>query len=102
MRFSKVAINPEGICLLKIMIHGETPKLQKTTLNPENVSNLVEDKLRSDGIKNSISKESYAKFVQVVKNTCLIYPIEPIDNIIKSMSKITSQVIAIKGYRLKY
>ena len=72
-------------------------------LNPiENAFNLVEKKLSSSAVKYSISKESYAKFVERVENTLLSYPIELIDNIIKSMPKRISQVIQSKGHRLKY
>ena len=72
-------------------------------INPiENAFNLVEKKLNSDAVKYSISKEIYAKFVKRVENTLLSYPIEPIDNIIKSMPKRISEVIQSKGHRLKY
>ena len=72
-------------------------------LNPiKNVFNLVEKKLGSDAVKHSISKETYARFLERVENTLLSYPIEPIDNIIKSMPKRISQVIQYKGHRLKY
>ena len=57
-------------------------------LNPlKNAFNLVEKKLGGDEVKYSISKESYAKFIERVENTFLSYSIEPIDNIIKSMPK---------------
>ena len=66
-------------------------------LNPiENAFNLVEKKFGSDAVKFSISKESYAKFVERVENTLLSYPREPIDNIIKSMPKRISHVIQCK------
>ena len=55
-------------------------------LNPiENAFNLVDEKFSSDAVRHSISKETYAKFVERVENTLLSYPVEPIDNIIKSM-----------------
>ena len=63
-------------------------------LNPiKNVFNLVQKKLSSDAVKYSIYRESYAKFVEGVENTLLSYPIEPIDNVIKSMLKTISQVL---------
>ena len=69
-------------------------------VNPiENAFNLVEKKLISDAVKYSISKENY---VERVENTLLSYPIEPIDNIIKSMPKRTSQVMQSKSHRLKH
>ena len=71
-------------------------------LNPiENTFNLVENKLSTDAVKYSISKESYAKFVEKVENTLLSYLTEPMDNIIKSMPKRISQVIESKGHCLK-
>ena len=72
-------------------------------LNPvENAFNLVEQKLSSDAVKYSISKESYAKFVERVENTLLSYPIEPIHDIIKSMPQKITQIIQCKGHRFKY
>ena len=72
-------------------------------LNPiENAFNSVEKKLSSDTVKYSISKNSYAKFMERVRNTLLSYPVERIDSIIKSMPKRISQVIQSKGHRLKY
>ena len=72
-------------------------------LNPiENAFNLFEKELSSDAVKYSISKESYAEFVERVENTLLSNPIETIDNIIKSMPKRISQVIQNQGHRLKY
>ena len=72
-------------------------------INPiENGFNLVEKKLSSDAFKYSISKESYAKFLERVENPPSRYPIVPIDNIIKSMRKRISQVIQSKCHRLKY
>ena len=68
----------------------------------ENALNLVEQKLSSDAVKYSISKKSYAKLVERVENTLLSYTVEPIDNIIKSMPRRTSQVIQNKGNSLKY
>ena len=68
----------------------------------ENALNLVEQKLSSDAVKYSISKESYAKLVERVENTLLSYTVEPIDNIIKSMPRRTSEVIQNKGNSLKY
>ena len=63
-------------------------------LNPiKNDFNLVQKKLSSDAVKYSIYRESYAKFVEGVENTLLSYPIEPIDNVIKSMLKTISQVL---------
>ena len=59
-------------------------------------------KLSSDAVKYSISKESYAKFVERVVNTLLSYPIEPTDNIIKSMPKRISKAVQSKGHCLKY
>ena len=49
--------------------------------------------MRSDAVKYSISKESYAKFVERTENTVLSYPSEPIDNTIESMPKTMSHVI---------
>ena len=44
-------------------------------LNPiESVFNLVEQKLSSDAVKYSISKESYATFVERIEKTLLSYP----------------------------
>ena len=72
-------------------------------LNPiENAFNLVKKKVSSDAVKYSISKKSYAKFVQRVENTLLCYHIEAIDDIIKSMPKRISQVIQSKSHCLKY
>ena len=72
-------------------------------LNPiENSFNLVEKKLSIDAVKYSISKESYAEFVERVEKTLLSYPIESIGNIIKSMPKRISQVIQSKGHLLEY
>ena len=72
-------------------------------LNPiENIFNLVGKKLSCDAVKYSISKESFAKFVERIEKTLLSYPTEPVDNIIKSMSKRISQVTQSKGHRLKY
>ena len=120
MRFSKVAVTPQGMVLFKMVIQVKTPRLLKTALDKagavqisipprspdlnsiENDFNLVEKKLNSDAVKYSISKESYAKFVERVENTLLSYPIEPINNIIKSMSKRISHIIQSKGHRLKY
>ena len=50
-------------------------------------------KISSDAVKYSISKESYAKFVERTENTVLSYPSEPIDNTIESMPKTMSHVI---------
>ena len=83
-------------------VQFHTP-LQSPDLNPiENTFNLVEKKLSNDAVKYSIPKESYAKFFERVQNTLLSYPIQHIDNIIKSMQKITSLVIQSKTHRWKY
>ena len=72
-------------------------------LNPnKNVFNLVDKKIISDAVEYSISKESYAKFVERIENTLLSYPIAPIDYVIKSMPKRISQVIQSKDHHLKY
>ena len=68
----------------------------------ENAFNLVEKKFSSDAVNYSISKESYAKYVERVENTLLGYFIEPIDNIIKFIPKRISQFIQSKCHRLKY
>ena len=68
----------------------------------ENAFNFVEKKLRSDAVRNPISKENYEKFVKRVENTLLYYLIEPIDSFIKSMPKRISQNIQRKGHLLKY
>ena len=71
--------------------------------NPiENVLKLLEKKLSSDAVKHSISKETFAKFVERAENTIFSYPVETIDNIIKSMPKRISQIIQSKVHRLKY
>ena len=72
-------------------------------LNPiKNAFNLAKKKLSSDTAIYSISKESYAEFVERVENTLSSYPIEPIDNTIKSVPKRISQVILSKVHCLKY
>ena len=72
-------------------------------LNPiKNAFNLAKKKLSSDTVIYSISKESYAEFVERVENTLSSYPIEPIDNTIKSVPKRISQVILSKVHCLKY
>ena len=53
----------------------------------KSVFNLADKKLSSDAVKYFIFKESYAKFVETVENILLSFPIEPVDNIIKTMSK---------------
>ena len=53
----------------------------------KNVFNLVDKKIISDAVEYSISKESYAKFVERIENTLLSYSIAPIDNVIKSTPK---------------
>ena len=68
----------------------------------ENAFNLVGEKLSSDAVKYSISKESYVKVVERTENTLLRYHIEPIDNIIKSMSKRIWQVIQSIAQGLEY
>ena len=93
------------MCLFKIVIQVKNSDAAKTALdkisamqfsippcspdlNPiEHVFNLVGKKLTSDAVKHSISKESYAKFLERVENAFSTYPVEPIDNIIKSMLK---------------
>ena len=93
---AKTALDKIGA--VQFSIPPRSPDLNRIA----NAFNLVKKKLSSDAVKYSISKESYAKFVERVENTLLSYPIEPIDNIIKSMPKRISQVIQSKGHRLKY
>ena len=118
MRFSKVAVTPQGM-FVREGDPSQNSKATKTALdkigavqfsipprspdlNPiGNAFNLVEKKLSSDTVKYSLSNKSYAKFVETVEGTLLSYPIEPID-IIKSMPKRISQVIQSKSHRLKY
>ena len=116
----RISCNPTGNVFVQDGDPSQNSKAAKTALdkigavqfsirprspdfNPiKNVFNLVEKKSSSDAVKDSISKETYAKFVERVENTLLNYPVEPIDNIIKSMPKRISQVIQNKGHRLKY
>ena len=93
---AKTALGKSGAVQFSISPHSPN-------LNPiKNAFNLVEKKLNSDAVKYLISKESYAKFVERVENTFLSYPVEPIDNIIKTMPKRISQVVQSKGHPLKY
>ena len=93
---AKTAIDKMGPLQFSIPPHSPD-------LNPiENVFDLVTKKLSSHAVKHSIFKETYAKLVESVENTYLSYTAEPIDNIIKSMSKRISQVIQSKGHRLEY
>ena len=62
----------------------------------------LKKKISAGAVNYSISKGSYAKFDERVKNTLLSYPIELIDNIIESMPKGISQVIQSKGHRFKH
>ena len=81
---SKAAKTALGrIGAVQFSIPPRTPDLNSI----KNVFNLVEKKLSSDAVKHSISKETYAKFVERVENTLLSYPVEPIDNITKSIPK---------------
>ena len=115
----KSSCNPAGNVFVQVGDPSQNSKAAKTALekigavqfsipprspdlNPiENVFNLVEKKLGNDAVRHSISKETYARFVERVENTLLSYPVEPIDNIIKCMSKRISQVIKCKG-KLKF
>ena len=67
---AKTALDKIGV--VKFSIPPCSPNL-----NPiKNAFNLVEKNLSSDALKYSISKESYAKFVERVENTLLRYPTE--------------------------
>lgn len=62
-------------------------------LSPKaNTFNLVEENLNSDPVKDSISKESYAKVVERVEYKLFSYPIKLINDIIKSIPKRRSQI----------
>ena len=62
-------------------------------LSPKaNTFNLVEENLNSDPVKDSISKESYAKVVERVEYKLFSYPIKLINHIIKSIPKRRSQI----------
>ena len=77
-----------------------TIHLHTTYLNHiENAFNLVEKKLSNDGVKYSIPKDSYAKFVERVAKTLWSNLIDPIDKIIKSMPK--KQFIQSSNHCLK-
>ena len=88
----------DKIIALQFSILRHSPDLNPT----ENAFNLVKKKLSKGAVKYIILKESYAKLVERVENVLLSYTIEPIDNIIKSMPKRTSQVIQSRGHLLKY
>ena len=63
-------------------------------INPiENVFNLVERKLQEVAIEMNIRHEKYPDFVKRVSATLLNYPVQPIDNIIRSMNKRMHQIV---------
>ena len=71
--------------------------------NPiENVFNLVSKQLGEDAIEKNITHESYEEYVMRVVNTLKSFPIETIDNIIRSMPDRMRQAVDCGGHRLKY
>ena len=72
-------------------------------LNPiENLFKLVSDKLRKQALSQKISFETYEQFQTRVVNTFNAMPTDSIDNIIASMPKRITNIIARKGQRIKY
>ena len=86
-------------------VHAKILKIpaRSPDLNPiENFFNLVSRKLRSDAIDKNISAETKEEFCLRVKNTLEEYPVEPINNIIKSMPKRIDMILKEKGNRIRY
>ena len=72
-------------------------------LNPiENFFHLVALKLHDDALQQNITKETYEEFSSRVKATMENYPVSDIDKIIASMDRRMSEIIRLKGGRLKY
>lgn len=72
-------------------------------INPlENVFHLLDRKLKSDAIEQTITHETYEGFSARVQNTLENFAVELVDKIIDTMPKRISQIVSGAGERLKY
>ena len=72
-------------------------------INPiENLFHLIQSKLDRDALDRNITKETFERFSERVKETMENYPVETIDKIIDSMDGRMTEMIKCNGQRLKY
>ena len=72
-------------------------------INPiENLFHLIQSKLDRDALDLNITKETFERFSERVRETMKSYPVQTIDKIIDSMDGRMTEVIKCKGQRLKY
>ena len=72
-------------------------------LNPiENIFHLASKKIKNDGKKFNIQKESFVEFSHRCKKALLEFPAEIIDKTVASMNKRIDLVLKGKGQRTKY
>ncbi len=72
-------------------------------INPiENLFHLIQSKLDRDALDQNITKETFERFSERVKQTMESYPVDTIDKIIDSMDKRMADIIKCNGQRLKY
>ena len=72
-------------------------------INPiENLFHLIQAKLDKDALDRNITKETFERFSERVRETMENYPVDTIDKIIDSMDGRMTEIIKRKGQRLKY
>ena len=72
-------------------------------INPiENMFNLIDRKLKSDGIEQNITHETYEQFSVRAQNFLENYPIAEIDKIVDTKPERMHQIINCNGGRLRY
>jgi transposase len=72
-------------------------------INPiENFFHLVQLTLNKAALDGGITKETFKEFSVRVRDTINNFPVQTVDKIIDSMDRRMSQIIKLKGERLKY
>jgi hypothetical protein len=72
-------------------------------INPiENLFHLIQSKLDRDALDRNITKETFERFSERVKETMENYPVDTIDKIMDSMDGRMTERIKCNGQRLKY
>ena len=74
---------------------------RSSDINPiENLFHLIQSKLDRDALDLNITKETFQRFSEPVRETMKNYPVQTIDKIIDSMDRRMTKVIKCNAQRL--
>jgi hypothetical protein len=72
-------------------------------INPiENLLHLIQFKLDRDALDRNLTKETFERFSERIKETMENYPVDTIDKIIDSIYGRMTEIIKCNGQRMKY